>query len=187
MVRTRSGLVALVKGVREYFDAVGVTANVSIGWKERAKQINQGTGRANRVVFTPSDDSGKGGKIVAVKQPGTRQIGDPVTHTVRSLRNWERFVVVSVWAADTTKPNDEEAQLEAVESLFESVLQAVNTFAAADAVWGDVSWTTEGIELSFGREMRAGLVFRHPLFDLPVEVVYPGLNPITKTLEPEAG
>lgn len=169
----KSGLVAMVESVREYFVDRNVTAHVSLGWKQPTQQINQGFGGANRVVFIPSDPSGKGGSLGGAAQPGDRRIGTDTS--VRSLYNWERFVVVSVWAVDSSDPADEAKQIEAVESLFEWTVRGVHAFAANNARWGDVAWTTSPVEHVFGRELRAGLVFRHPIFDTPAVVVRPTL------------
>ena len=163
----KSGLVALVKSVRPYFAAHGVTATVSLGWRERTKSINEGIGGANRVVFTPSDPGGRGGRIT--KSFGNRGPGG----NPRPLICWERFVVVSIWAADGTKPHDEEAQIEAVETLFEWTVRAVNAFAAADATWGDPTWTTSPVEHVFGRELLVPLVHREAFFDVENAVVTP--------------
>jgi hypothetical protein len=163
----RSGLVELVKNVRTYFTDHRVTAHVSLGWRERTKSINQGPGCANRVVFTPSDPSGRGGRIT--KSFGNRGPGA----NPRPLVTWERFVVVSIWGADGTKPHDEEAQIEAVETLFEWTIRAVQAFAAADATWGDPTWTTSPIEHAFGRELLVPLTHRETFFDVENPVVTP--------------
>ncbi|MDB4996650.1 MAG: uncharacterized protein JWM74_4082 [Myxococcaceae bacterium] len=175
----KSGSVALVKAVRAFFEDSQITAKVSLGWKERAKQDNQGAGGANRVVFTPSDDSGAGGRITAVRGVGDRLDGDLAAGTAESRRglfNWERIFLVSVWAVDTSTLNDpenEEAQIEAVELLFEHVMQAVQAFAGQTAKWGDVRWTVTPLERTFGRELRASLQFKHPMFDEKYAVVKP--------------
>jgi len=293
----RSGLVSLVDGVRDYFSDHSVTANVSIGWNERTKQVNQGAGGANRVVFTPSDDSGRGGRLAGAHHVGSRDInlvgsrigtqakrlsvsgpfalsdgeilnvkidGEVTAQTitfsagdfadisaatvteviaamsltgatvsessgkvlitseskgptssvkveggtanvalgfstvqatgngyegqVRALFNWERICVVSVWAVDTSNVDDEEKQIEATETLFEWVLRAVQRQAQMTAQWGDIIWTpNKAYERAFGRELRASLVFKHPMFDVPTETVYPGVGEITKTLKVSGG
>lgn len=172
-----SGLLALVAGVQAYLSARGVTANVSLGWKQPTKQINQGTGRANRIVFIPSDPGGKGGKILATQQPGQRRFGTPTFDVdARALYDWERQLLVSVWAADGESPHDESKQIEAVEDLFEWTMRAVHYVAKNNARWGDVNWTTSPVEHQFGRELRAGLTFRHPMFDVESELVYPNFS-----------
>lgn len=183
-MRIQSGLVAMVASVREYFEAADVTATVSLGWKQPTQQINQGPGGANRVVFIPSDPSGRGGKILPARQPGPRQVD--ASTTVRSLYSWDRQLVVSVWAVDATAPQDEALQIEAVEDLFGWTIRAVHAFAHADARWGDVAWTTSPVEHVFGRELRAGLSLNHPMFDVPIGLAFP-TPAITKALDHEAG
>jgi hypothetical protein len=186
-VAINSGLVALRGAIESYFTTRGVTATVALGWKQPTQQINQGPGGANRVVLIPSDPSGKGGRLVGAQQPGPRVFGPQSDGlTARSLYTWERFVVVSVWAVDATDPANEPKQIEAVEDLFEWTVRAIHAFAHNDARWGDVAWTTSPVEHAFGRELRAGLTFRHPLFDGPTGIAYP-VPEITKTLSGEAG
>ena len=170
-----SGLVSLVSSVRTYFTDRDVTANVSMGWRERTKQTNQGFGRANRVVFTPSDDNGNGGRIVGTQHPGPRVFGTNTSNkiTARALFDWERVVLVSVWAVDTADIHNEEKQIEATETLFEWTIRAVQAGAFNNGVWGNVAWTVDPTEQIFGRELRASLTFRHPMFDTPVDVAFP--------------
>ncbi len=168
----KSGVVAMVAYVAAYLTAVGVTAHVSLGWRERTKQINQGPGGANRVVFTPSDDSGRGGEIVATQQPGQRKSSDGTSR--RALFDWDRYLVVSVWGVDGTSPEDESLQIEATETLFERVMQGVQNFAGQGAHWGSVTWTNSPLERAFGKELRAALIFRHPMFDAENQTVVPG-------------
>jgi hypothetical protein len=176
----------MVAGVQAFFTARGVTANVSLGWKEASKQVNQGAGRANRVVFIPSDRSGRGGalKLDRNLQPGQRHFGSPVKDaSAKALYTWERLLTVSVWAVDSTAPNDEGKQIEAVEDLFEWTIRAVHDFAHASAQWGEVAWLATPIERQFGRELQASLVFRHPMFDTPQDRAFPGFD-LEKVPEP---
>lgn len=180
----KDGLGELVDGVATDLASIGVTANVTIGWREPSKQANQGPGGANRVVFIPSDPNGAGGQIVGPKLPGPRPIIDPATPDkpvayVRALRDWERTVVVSIWAVDTSAPNDERAQYEATVALFERVMQAVQRVTPVTVRWGRVDWVTPK-ERQFGRELRAALTFAYPLFDRPESVAYPENVSVTK-------
>lgn len=174
----RSGLVASARYVRDFLAANGLGTEVKVGWKERAKQDNQGAGRANRVIFIPSDLSGRGGSIVGPHQGGerdVRQAVDAPRHaTVREISGWRRVVTLSIWAYDGDDRENEEAQIEAVETLHEWVTRAVHSAPGAFAtpLWGDVSWPPRG-ERQFGVEMLVGLTFRQPLFDQPRPVVYP--------------
>lgn len=191
----KSGVVALVASVRAYFAAMSVTAVVPpLGRKERTKQVNQGPGGANRVVFEMSDPAGKGGKLAAPHIVGARDIVDAdknVVATVRSLKNWERALTVSVWAADPSDTNDEEKQIEATEALFEWVLRATNAFVASGAspaaslVWGDTDWTSTPVERAYGFELRVGLVFKHPIFDVPIDLAFPSPALTKKLNQPQ--
>lgn len=173
----KSGLVQCVDYVRDFFATNGVSATCELGWRRRDRQLNQGAPLgANRVVFTPSDSGGAGGTLVPARFPGPRTLRDAgqAMGTVRSLRDWERAVTVSVWAVDPTKPNDEASQIEASETLFEWVVRAVHSApgAFAEMEWGAVQWT-EPPERSFGLELIASLTFKHPIFDVPRELVFP--------------
>lgn len=175
-----SGFLSAVAYVREFFADRELEAAIAVvGFKQRMQQLNQAPAtRGNRVVFQPSDDSGKAGSIVIARQVGDRDIRPavdaPRVATIRSLAEWERLSMVSVWAFDPAEPEDEEAQAQATESLFEWVVRAVHSApgAFANAIWGDVQFTPTK-ERSLGLELRASLVFRHPIFDEPREVVYP--------------
>jgi hypothetical protein len=176
-VRTLSGLDALVGGVRAYLEGHGVSAVVAAGFRERAKQIGQGPGRANRIVFVPGDTtSGRGGRLVPVRGAGPRDImrGEERVATVRSIADWERALTLSVWAYDGTKAGEEMAQIIACESLFEWAKRAVDAVGLANITWGEIRWTVPK-ERAFGQELLAALTFRHPIYDVPEEVAYPGL------------
>lgn len=180
-----SGLVYLVQGVREYFEANDVTAKVALGWKERARQA-QGPGGANRVVIQPCDDQGKSGALTmnlkgagyrgVLNDEGTDRIG-----SARVLRGWERQVLVNVWAVDPERPNDEDATIEQIEALFEWTVRAVQYVAQATAVWGAVTYTMDPKELTHGRELRAVLTLNQPIFDKPLELK----KPVTPVIIPK--
>lgn len=186
-VTIQSGLLAAVGAVRTFFSDNGVSAVVDVGWKRRVRQDNQSPSGAGRVVFTPSgSDAGDGGKLVQARFTGPRSLRDPsatdprkVIGSVRSLLEWERRCLVSVWAADVAPQNreDEAAQIEAVESLTEWTVRAVHAApgAFASVVWGATTWTPPA-ERAFGLELRFDLTFRHPMFDTPRMLVFPGGN-----------
>ena len=171
----RSGVTALVESVKAYFVENGVTANVVIGWKARTRQDNEGPGGANRVCFTPSDPTGKGGRIEPPLQTGDRDLrsgSNPVEARMRALSDWGRVLNVSVWQWDGSAPEDEGLALEAVETLQTWVMNAVHAYAFTSAEWGDTTWTPV-TELSYGLELRMALTFRHPIYQPPRGVVYP--------------
>ncbi len=177
-VITRSGLIAATTYVASFFAANGVTAAVSVGWRERDKVLNQGSGGANRVVFIPSSLTGDAGAIAPVRFPGDRNVrataADAPIATIRSLGSWERTVSVSVWAADRSDPTNESAQIEATETLLEWVMRAVHSApgAFADAQFGKVLMTPL-TQRSYGLELSVELSFKQPIFDVPRDLVYP--------------
>lgn len=184
----RSGFLAAVASVQTYLTASGVLATCEVGWKRRTRQSNQSEGGGNRVVFIPSDASGKGGKLVPPRYVGPRGIRDPlaidptrVVADVRALLDWERSATVSVWAVDATARENEPAQIEAVETLFEWVVRGVHIAPGAfgSVSWGETQWTPP-IERSFGLEMQATFTYHHPIFDTPRDVVYPTSGAVSR-------
>lgn len=179
MMAVQSGLVALVDAVRAYFTQELIPATVTaLGWREYRKLPNGfGGGGARRVVFLPSDEkSGKGGRFL----PNARNIG----RNPRAVATIERDLVVAIWAVDASSPAalaSDVAQIEAVEDLLESTVQAVRAFAHADATWGEFSWGLEPLEHAYGRELRADLRYRGPLLSPPRNTVTPGVGAITRT------
>lgn len=195
MSNPRSGLVALVTHVRNYFLLKGIDANVPpLGWKERTKQINQGIGGANRVVFVPSGPNGAAGPLASIRGPGKRlhNANSADAFTRRGLYNWERQAGVSIWGIDRSNPLDienEEAQIEATELLFERVIEAVHYFVAsseqqfggyATVEWGEPTWVTPPNERVFGRELLAPLTLKHPMFAEEVGYAYPERVVVTR-------
>lgn len=180
----KSGFEYLVLGVRSYLTDAGVTAFVGCGFRELPKQSNQGEGGGNRIVFLASEENGNAGRIVSVRDPGTRTIHDPDDDTIvigetRSLGDWDRSVVLSVWAHDSTAPRDELAQQVAVERLLEWAKRGVDRVGFADIAWGAVR-AIDTKENTLGAELRVGLTFSSPIYDEPLEVATPGFVLPTK-------
>lgn len=179
----RSGICALVRGVRAYFDRANVAATVRLGWTERSRNDNQGPGGATRVTFIPGEfDSSPGapktlrGGTIDRKGAQTHGGGNP---RLRTLAHDHPIVTVSVWACDPTRPFDEEAQIEATETLRELTFQAIQGAVDPETgtpvgfgnieYGGDWSWTLPPGEASFGREITFSLVLHNvPIFDQPV-------------------
>lgn len=182
-----SGLKHLLDGVRAYFAANGVTALVEVGAKKLPQQ-SQGTGGANRVVFVPFDPkSGAAGQFVEPGNFGFRDIdddSDPPVHVgaVRPIADWQRQMVVSVWARDATKPEDEEAQAIAVEDLVERTMQAIVAVGLADVGFSKIEANVPK-ERVFGSEVRFGLTFTQPIFDRPLDVGHPEFATVKKKTE----
>lgn len=160
-------IVALVNDVSDYLAAAGVGCNVLFGRNERAKQMNQGAGQANRVVFQPGDDSGKFGRIATTHQPGMRSIHQ------RSIANFEALMIVSVWAAYKIDPNNEREQMCAAEDLLEWVMRAMQDLRPGLFEWGAVQITPPSSERIYGLELRAELAYKFPFLSRPANIVTP--------------
>lgn len=167
-----SGLLVLVDGVRDFFDqhnmsgtVVAVTFN-----RERFRQINQGAGTANRVVFLFGglDDDEEIGELTGARHnSGTGR-------NPRELFTWEKRGVVSIWAVpDADHLDDERAQIAAIEDLLEKTVQAVQATAAADVHWGRVRVGKNAKEQRYGTELLVDFVHKGPLFDVAYDVVTP--------------
>lgn len=162
------GLLTLVREVREVFAAEGVTANVVLGEREIAKQTNQGPGRANRVVFSPGDDSGNAGEYAAARNPGRNP--RPVRTLVASCR-------VFVWAFDGSAPNDEERQYEAVWTLHDWTVLAIHRKAHGTYQLASPRWVSKAVERTFGKELMFMLQLEVPILDTPHPVAPAGIGP----------
>lgn len=165
----------LVERVRDYLQDNGVTAVVERGWKARSKVINQGPGRANRIVFAGSKPDGSAGRIVNPRQVGERTLrdveGNPVGY-MRALGDWSLVLYVSVWAYDADNANDEGAQDDALYLLFLWTMRAVHAATLGNGVWGSVTKTVP-IERGFGLELQTDLTVQHQMPDLPEELAFP--------------
>jgi hypothetical protein len=188
-VKARSGLTALVEGVREFFEAQAVPATAWLGIRRRFQQITEGPRGGSRVVFILGDyDGGAEGKPLkcgTLESPrNNREEYNP-----RALVRWPKAVTISIWGVDPDQVEDEEAQIEATEALFEATVQAVHNATVivdtttvpptrvnvglADVVWGDVFVVAPPWEGAFGRELLVHLELRGPLFDLDFDVAFP--------------
>lgn len=182
-----SGILALVRGVREYFDENDVSARVEVGWTKRFRTDNQGPGGGNRVVFIPGEDAAQPGAPKILKG-GVLDRNAPQNHVaynprMRALAWGHEPLTVCVWALDPERPQDEEAQIEATEDLFELTLQGIhnavdprtgsNAGFANIEEWGPMAWTLPPGEQSFGRERTFTFVLLVPYFDKSMEVAFP--------------
>ena len=116
---------------------------VAFGAREVGKQINQGTGRANRVVFVPDDDGGLG-DYAPPRSPG----GNP--RVIWELTNSGR---VYVWAYDGTGPEDERKQFDACIRLHNSVVRSIQRFASGKYKLRRPRNTSAVVERRFGYEI----------------------------------
>lgn len=155
----------LVERVETLFAKDGTTANVVFGWREVAKQINQGTGRANRVVFEPGDSLALG-DITAANQPGRNP---------RPIATLGELATVYVWAVDSTAPNDELKQYTAARLLFDAVVRAIHLCAVGHSTVADrigyritkPRWVRDNPERAFGAEIAFTLALDAMIPDEP--------------------
>lgn len=184
----RSGLCALVRGVRALMVTLAPGVVVELGWTKRSRNDNQGYGGASRVVFIPGEfDSSPGapktlrGGTIDRKGAQTHGGGNP---RLRTLAHDHPIVTVSVWACDPMRPLDEEGQIEATEALRELTFQALQGAVDPETgtpvgfgnieYGGDWDWTLPPGEASFGREITFSLVLHNvPIFDQPVSTTTP--------------
>ncbi len=181
------GVLYLADAVRTDFTARGITANVLVTFgKERWKQINQGPGGANRVIFIVGDLSGKGGKYG--KEFGGRGPGRAPKFTngvvtsvdPRPLISADESLLVSTWAHalpdDATLPGTtaEEKTIAAEANLFEEVVRSVHRAVHFGALWGGFTWNTDPAELRFGIERLSELTLRGVYFDVAETLKKPG-------------
>ena len=150
----------LFDAVKARLEAAGVTAEVVFGERQPPQQLNQGTGRANRVVFAPGDDAGNLGTYDAPVKPG---------RAARSLWDWMLLARVYVWAYDPSAPEDEIVQWKAVVELHDLVIEAIHAFCSAFYAPTSPKNVAKPNERRFGKEMVFLLVYRQPVLATPRE------------------
>jgi hypothetical protein len=99
---------------------------LAFGWKEAAKQINQGTGRANRIVFAPGDESYGFGRDLPPDKPGRNP---------RPLATEEELFTVFIWAVNRSDVS-ERAQYEAARFLYDGWRRAMYLVTHTDGDTG---------------------------------------------------
>lgn len=151
-------LVQLFHHTKDKLAAAGVTAEVVFGEREVAKQINQGPGRGNRVVFAPGDESGGLGAYEGPVKPGRNP---------RSLWDWVLLFRVYIWAYDGAKPEDELAQWAAVVELHDLVVEAIHPFCAAFYKPTAAKNLPKPMERRFGKEILLVAELRQPVLATP--------------------
>jgi len=178
----------LVADVKALFvaevSAGGATANVVFGKREPTKQVNQGPGRANRVVFSPGDPSGKAGTLEGAKLDRRGVFGGR-KRTSRSLATFRELATVYCWACDATDAatkNDESKQYDAARLLFDQVVRAIyrspnvghGGFKISGAQWiQNKVERVDGAEIMFLLEIEAMVPDEPGLGDAPTAVVNP--------------
>jgi hypothetical protein len=150
----------LYDAVKAYFDEQAWDAAFDYGEKAITKQVNQGPGRANRVLFAPTGEGGDLGELVAPKYVGRQ---------ARAIFDWQIPGRVFVWAWDSSAPTDERKQWDAIQEPFERVLTAIRKHSGAGGVYkpGKPKSASRVIERPFGVEIVFPLNFIQALVEAP--------------------
>lgn len=170
-----SSLLALAANLRSWFAVNNPNVVVGVtGWKARFQHLNQGTPAANRVLFIPGDAQGRDGPLSHGRQSCTNP---------RDILQWDRQVVLSVWAFDATDTANDELQIAAVENLLEQTFQGIvraevngvgyPSRQAGPIHWGRVTWTIDNKEMALGREVLIDFALKSTFFDIPFATVVP--------------
>jgi len=139
--------------VRERFAVEAPEVSVVFGWRKPGQQINQGNGRANRIVFVPGDDEAAGAWVGA-RQPGKLS---------RSLRTFLEPCTVYVWAFDgenAANAASSLAQWRACRLLLDATVRAIDLALRQlvgipdDQAYTKAKWLIPEGERQFGAECR---------------------------------
>lgn len=143
---------AMVANLTEY----QVTAKVVFGRREPPKQLNQGTGRANRVVFEPGDPNGKAGTPEPVRHPGWNP---------RPVGRIAEIATIYCWGYDRDHPGDESAHYAVARALYGQTYRALRNAAVGNLVFGPPEWIVDKTERFFGYECRFTVTFGTAILD----------------------
>lgn len=154
---------ALFQAVVANVAALGSNATVVRGEREIAKQMNQGPGRANRVVFALGDESGARGDYEPPAKPGMRTAVGATNQRARSLWDWHLSARVYVWAYDGTAPEDEGAQEDAMFELHDVIVEAIHKFASGHYKIRAPKKVGKVVERRFGCETMFILEYAQPV------------------------
>jgi len=152
--------------VKTRLTAATVDATVVFGKREVTKQINQGPGRANRVVFVPGDEAGALGAYEPVREPGPNLRSRVIAggrRTPRSLWDWHVAGRVYVWAFDGTAPEDERKQWDAMVELHDYVVEAIHGAASGNYKIRAPKDPAKTVERRFGCETMFVVELRQPV------------------------
>ena len=151
-------LIQLYQHTKTELPKLGVTAEVVFGEREIGKQINQGPGRANRVVFAPGDENGGLGGYQGPVKPGRNP---------RSLWDWMLLFRLYIWAYDGSKPEDELVQWAALVELHDCVMEVIHPFVAAFYRLNAAKNIAKPGERRFGKELLVVVEMRQPVLVTP--------------------
>jgi hypothetical protein len=164
-ITLESGFSVFVDRMRAYLEAHQVDAEFLAGWLQRPKQGTRAGG--NRIVVAPSDEGGRGGRILPPKGPGVR-----VTETQawRPLACWEIDLACYVWATDKTS---EEDQVSATFRLMQWAMRAITNASDGHHTFGDTTWTRPETLTQLGRELKLTFTLRTHVIDVPWDLTGP--------------
>jgi len=182
------GLLALERGMRAYFNANSISAQVAFGSTARSRKDNAGPGGANRVViipgrFDPSTGEPKPLAAGRLDRDGPADFVSLSDVEYRVIAWLHEAATVAVWACNTEVPRDERESYGAVSRLRMSTVQALHN--AVDPLtgvpigfgnledWGETTWTLPPGEAAYGKEFMFGLVLRVPVLEAPVSLAFP--------------
>lgn len=143
---------SMVEKLAEY----QLTAKIVFGRREPVKQLNQGTGRANRVVFEYGDPNGKAGTPEPLRHPG----GNP-----RPVGRLGELATIYCWGYDRDHANDERAHYAVARALFGQVYRALRNAGFGNLQFGAVEWVVDKTERFFGCECRFTVTFGTAILD----------------------
>ena len=169
-------------------DTVAVSqVRFSFGWNKRQQQMNQGIGRAARVVLQPGDPLGDLGAPGPARQTGT--YGTP-----RSLATLFEFYTLYIWARDASDPSHE-AQFIATRNLYNLVHAAAYRYARGSGPQGKAIFLKQkwvqapgNAERLFGMELEVVGTVESVLPDVAITTVPAPdtiLHPVVNGCNPE--
>lgn len=155
----------LFKDVAARLQAEAPSVVVVFGWREPSRQLNQGVGGGNRIVFTPGAPTGDLGKVVGPDKPGRNP---------RPLATLQEAFTVLIWGYDSSLPEDELAQYKATRLLYDTWFRAcVLSFHARFHIISQ-AWSTERKERQLGAVIQAVCTVDAMIPDVASVEVLPG-------------
>ena len=164
-ITLESGFSVFVARVRTFLTSHAVPAEFAAGWLQRPKQATRPGG--SRIVIGPSDEGGRGGRIILPMGPGIRRTD---TQAWRPLGAWEMQLACYVWATDKTS---EEAQVNATFGLMQWAMRAIAYASNGHHTFGDTDWTKPETLTQYGRELKLTFTFRAHVIDGPWDLTGP--------------
>lgn len=176
-ITLESGFSVFVTRMRAFLEAHAVPAEFAAGWLQRPKQATRAGG--SRIVIGPSEEGGRGGKIIPAMGPGLR-VTD--TQAWRPIGGWEMQLACYVWATDKTS---EEAQVTATFGLMQWAMRAIAYASNGHFTFGNTDWTKPETTTQLGREMKLSFAFRSHVVDVPWDLTGPLEPAITRDPLPD--